>query len=873
MGEHRTAGASPNTQAGRSTTRPQRAAARLASNAVQKDANRDGLRDDENDEITPLRGSAPAIRKKQPSRKQRKPASVPKKTTEITAYMSARKGDPHAKKTGEGSRAASGSNEEVGKEAKESSPELPVIEHRPSAKGREQSQEEEVPLVPRKKALKEPIKAVPRISSPELAPNARKKVPPRRDEAPSSPPCDSKPQKKCSSEHGNAHSVPSSPKSTSHNALSKLRRSPDTTPAASPRKPPRAGSVHEHSARVPSRGNASKFPSMGNDHPPPRRVQKPNVSKSAACSPPQLAQKRTADDHDSQNNRSVRPRTCSVATLPSSNRSPENIGRSPARSTKSVAKSNRTRKQHVPNGNTSTSLLQTDNIPSQDPKHSVGSSHSEGAHRSNQRILNAPPAARDLVMSTLLTIARDVRSVFQSVDDLKGKLQTMEVTMAEIRTGIVTKAAANVLKPSGGGAISRYNNIMNDLAPNVLLYFPSKLWSGAIFFACIEHAWIQSEFELVTTDGFLKIMYSMAFSLSGNKSLDNFSKTDHGKVASEFRNLIISRAIQVAQSGIHEPDQTDDGRVVEANPFWLEQGTGGDYISAADIKIAQTMCETSSSGSEEYKNRLKIGNGTRQPTQSDIAQYVCTKIYKHMSDLFRKRKRNRNNDFTSSFGYLFLPWERHNGICVLDASLQLRFVQANADIKYVYMSNVPDTIQKSSDGRTCASRNQDLLKDWEKRPELNLWVSHDCTVVPSREGATRLSKNDEPEIHTYPHVINLMTPIATIFRAWAGYDSKITIAQLMILNRNTLRVLYGLGVMLREVTIITANPTPTDGLSTQEPATVACSEKDREKLFKYFHTLLPCESNTAQVLATALLNIPQPKFDKSRKTLDQAINQ
>ena len=113
MGEDTRVRASP-TLRGRGNNRPQRAAARLASSAVQKDANRDGLRDEEDDEITPLRGSAPASQKKQVSRKQRKQISVPKRGTEITEYMSARKGDAAPKHVGDISRAASGSNEQGG---------------------------------------------------------------------------------------------------------------------------------------------------------------------------------------------------------------------------------------------------------------------------------------------------------------------------------------------------------------------------------------------------------------------------------------------------------------------------------------------------------------------------------------------------------------------------------------------------------------------------------------------------------------------------------------------------------------------------------------------------------------------------------------
>ena len=268
---------------------------------------------------------------------------------------------------------------------------------------------------------------------------------------------------------------------------------------------------------------------------------------------------------------------------------------------------------------------------------------------------------------------------------------------------------------------------------------------------------------------------------------------------------------------------------------------------------------------------MDIGRGTQEPHNKDVAEYVCTVLYRHMTDIFRKRRRTCNHEFTTAFAYLFVPWEHQPGVCVLDSSLDMRMVMAGADVPNTYVSEIPESVKATTGSQASNARNLELFKQLESRPEMQMWVTHDCTVVEGRKNIRRVSKGDNATVASFPHILNFFDPAVVLFRSWAGFTSEHTAARLGKINRYYFKVLFSVARMFRQIALILGVPTPTDGLTTRADGTMSCTTDERKKLYDIFHSLLPSDSSYACILASTLQNMTKADYDKKKKTLEQAI--
>ena len=614
----------------RPNARPVRTAARRANSAVQEEANDDCLSDHEEEEIQPLRPKAPATRKKAPARKSgpQNPTQKPKRTNDISSYMSPRKtGSEGVTSAPHTSSKKSISDAEV--EVVED-PELPRNHVAPST------------------AAPHPV---PNTGSPDTRDNLRSK---NKVVQPAPVPVPSPEDQQCSNGTGDHQRLHGSSTSAGKTTPQKLGRSAVPSPTPSPRKPPRAvyaasGCGNPRRSLGPSSNASSKKSSItaeqrGSNTPgdvaqrrvlPSKRLHG-SLEHARTEETSRHVSRRLSGDTDHRNVQT--PRSEQEGTR----RAPER------RNNNTPLKQQRTRKA-PPSGDGVDS-------PTVAESRTMSDSHGRNSHAAG---MGRGEQFQSEDRSKLLTISRDVRAVYQSVDDVKAKIESMEATLAEIRTAVTSnapgKAPSNV---TGAGAIKRYNNIMKQLAPDVLSYFPPKLWSHAIYWASIQHAWIHHEHEVLKVSEFDHILSSMFFSLAGHKCLDQFTTTEVGKSAKVYRNLVLSRVIVYAQSNIIRNEQSIDNDGDEDLPYWLQKTEDAQFITADHLKSAQDDCEQQSSNSESYKRRMDIGRGTEQPHNDDVAVYVCTVLYRNMTENFRKRRRTRNHDFTAAFGYLFVLWEQ-----------------------------------------------------------------------------------------------------------------------------------------------------------------------------------------------------------------------
>ena len=471
------------------------------------------------------------------------------------------------------------------------------------------------------------------------------------------------------------------------------------------------------------------------------------------------------------------------------------------------------------------------------------------------------------------TMWRDIRLTYKLVEELKDKMEGMDVTLAEIRSSISAKNAVARTLATGAGAIAKYEAIMKEFVPHATLYFPDRLWCEVIFWATIEHVYSSCQYETITVDEFLVIMESIIFSLVGNKSLDWFTTTDVGKKASQYRKLVLKKAFEVARSGKY-PMEQDKKAVVESDglPYWLQKNGTDDYVLPCHLEEGQKINEEIQSHTDGYKRRVKIGNKLEEPHSTDVAEFVVSLIYKHMSEVFRKRRRRLRSDFTELFGYLFVSWKEHGSICVDDQSIDMRWVQASADNVVANMSSIPESHSVVSGGKSASMRNHDLFSKTAGRPELLLWISHDIVLLPAEsedDDTSGPAKAGDISVVTYPHRMSMATIILGIFRSWSGYS--LPASQLMRLHKDTLRVLYALACPFREVTSIVKYPPVSAELRSVHPEEPTCSPKKAAKVRKFFDSILTAPSNIAAVISKATTEIPYKLYKETTRTLEQTI--
>lgn len=476
------------------------------------------------------------------------------------------------------------------------------------------------------------------------------------------------------------------------------------------------------------------------------------------------------------------------------------------------------------------------------------------------------------IRGEVMKIWRDVRATYQISDEMKGKMESVEVSIAEIRSLLMKSLESGpktVQVAGGAGAVKKYENILSGFVPNAVAYFPDALWAEAMCWGTIEHVLVSSKYESITLDEFVVILGSITFSLAGNKSLNSFTETPEGELATKYRFIVLNKAFELAKSGTYPPVQNKKTKeALDPNPFWLGKDGENDYVQSTNIVTGQKQHEEIQSQTDDYKRRVKIGNGLIQPNAKDIADFLGYQIYKHMMEVFRKRRRRMRSDFTELYGYLFVSWKEHSSVCVDNSSIDMRWVQASADVKYEEISSIPETFDRPYKGKSTSVLNQELFSEYSRRPEITMWLSHDVVVTPGDEDDGQ-PKGSAGIVESYPHRLSLAAVSLGIIRGWSGYDQPA--CRLIKMHSHAMKVIYASACALREFTSIVKFPPMLDGLRTENPVFTNCTAKKVKSLRKFFSTFLTAPSNIGTVIAKATMDIPMESFNKTKRTLQDTI--
>ena len=311
------------------------------------------------------------------------------------------------------------------------------------------------------------------------------------------------------------------------------------------------------------------------------------------------------------------------------------------------------------------------------------------------------------------TVLRELRIVFRTVDELKKKIDSFEGTLNDISAALQSRSLLSSGHPpttkDHKGAIEKYGEIMNRHAPYVLSYFPDELLHEAVFSATVNLVCSNCSEEMLTFTEMYDIISIIMFSLYQKKKSEAFEST-LGKKVSTFRRSIIMEAFRLARAKKYPPNISADVQVVlDDTPYWLRCQGSNMFITPDHMKIGQERNEKCSSNTDDYRKRVKIGNGKEKVEDEDIAKYICSLLYKHLSDSFRSKRRRVIEDFSECFGYLFVPWEGKKDVVVDDRSLDMRWFVPFTEVAILPKSKIPTTLQESTKQWNCFKRNQELF--------------------------------------------------------------------------------------------------------------------------------------------------------------------
>ena len=467
-------------------------------------------------------------------------------------------------------------------------------------------------------------------------------------------------------------------------------------------------------------------------------------------------------------------------------------------------------------------------------------------------------------------VARDVRALVLGMSDVRSKLDNIEVLLADVRAAqleqqlapnpAVTVVKKEAARQNGTGAMGRYNRIMSDRVPNLQLYFSPELWTHATMAGTIKHFWDYSEGEHFSINDAYKCMAAILFSLEGNKEKTEY-ETGIGKRASVFRRHLLLEAVTLARAKTYPPVIPPSRDVVlDDLPFWLHPFGDEEFITMTHVKTGQRRHEAKNSNTPDYSRRLAIGNGA-EPERDDIAVYITAQLYDHMQKAFRDRRRRVNEDFMECVGYLFVRWSQFKSITVSDDSLLLRWVQAHAAVEPLQVSSIQESLINNTQKVHATSFNKSLHRQVEQRRELKLYVSHDIILnAPSAASSSdaRLAKGTQ--VHSFPHVINMLDVVSSVLAAWAGLPAATDPFRLLTYNSKALRVLYGMSLVFRNMLTATAYRTIGNGLQCPTPAVVEYEPAQVKLYGDLFSMLMPGKSVVARATELATCKVPEPFF-------------
>ena len=489
---------------------------------------------------------------------------------------------------------------------------------------------------------------------------------------------------------------------------------------------------------------------------------------------------------------------------------------------------------------------------------------------------NAKPAVKfenAALTKAFGVVMSEMRTMREVVDTMHGRLDGIEASLGEHRMGpgdvkrgrlVLTKKG--VLKVDTG-LMDSYNAIMSKTAPNIQMYFPEKAWAHAILFAAFDDMWTYSVGQTFSLQevfyGLSSIFFSLANSVDG-RSRDSY-KGDVGLRASKYRRKVLSGLLDLARAGTYGPVIPDEKDVaLEAKPYWLGRKGTGMYITEAHISAGQKQFETKTSNTPEYNRRLSIGSGVA-PTPDDIAEYVMATLYKIMTEKFRSGRRRVAEDFCEMIGYLFVTWASLESVHVSDEFLMLRRFQARADMHILPFSDINHSWVEDTEDISANEKNKILFGKMFKSREYRLWACHDILISGSSETKSEGVRHPEGKnVRRFKREMSLLAPVAKMFMSWAGFKGDMSLHELLRFHKQSMRVMYGVTVVIRDVLDCVVARQVGDGIKCKTRANVTRTDAEKDMLMKLWNLLLPGKTLMERAVFSSTCAVTEKFYEANR---------
>ena len=504
---------------------------------------------------------------------------------------------------------------------------------------------------------------------------------------------------------------------------------------------------------------------------------------------------------------------------------------------------------------------------------------------------------------------RELALIRDGCDDIQFRLTNVENKMEDVK---VTASAAPAPAIGGkrarriDGGIAGYEHRMGNKFPHIALYFPDSLWTHAILYASIEHIWTTTSADFTMEEG-MQAISAVLLARSNNGKKDIFD-TEVGRRASMFRHTVLTSALQLARCGKYPPvlpSHFED--VLDDSPFWLGKRGKEFYITDEHVTLGQNHHEKRCSNTPEYLRRVAIGDGA-DPIPNDYAIFIMIRLYKIMNDRLGNCRRKVREDFCQVFGYLFLKWPAHRTCRVSENGLQVRWSIPFDSFGRMPSEKVREASMDGARGVDVDSNNRAVYRHTSSAcKELRLYVSHKVLLakpgtIPgkkksgveilrkARQGSTPSSaqrkgkgntrgaqkvpavptesrdrKGGDDGIEYEPVVfrrfISMLVPASAFLLAWAGLSVDTEPYKLLQYHNQSMRVLYNVAMLFREV--FDLHPVRTIGDGRHNPAHSGRAAPDglQGEVDKFFDMFVPANTVMERPLELATSCVDPEFYD------------
>ena len=476
------------------------------------------------------------------------------------------------------------------------------------------------------------------------------------------------------------------------------------------------------------------------------------------------------------------------------------------------------------------------------------------------------------ICNAFTVVLREIRSIREVVDTMHVRLDSVEGVFGGVRVASTTVKRARSTGSKNGsqkadpGLMELYASVMDKHAPNIKSFFPDKAWAHAILFAAIDDMWTYSLHETFTVEDVYFGLSSILFSLANNE--DGKSKEAYrgnvGTRASLYRKKVLGELLRLARAGTYAPVVPGKDSAEKTMPFWLGPRGTGMYITEEHMSAAAKQFETKSSNTPEYNRRLSIGGGV-QPTSDDIAEYVMATLYKLMSERFRLGRRRVAEIFCDMIGYLFVSWASIEQVPVSDDHVILRWFKARAERAILQFADVDVACTEDTAKFSADEMNKKFFANMFNRRELRLWVCHDILMAAASESKSEGVRHSRgKDFRRFRREMSLVSPVAELFMTWAGFKDDMDPHELLRFHRQSLRVMYGVSVVMRDVIDFVVARQVGDGITCKTAANVQHSAEDQDMLRRIWKLLLPGKTMMERAVVSSTCAVTERFYEDNR---------